>query len=69
MSPEIPFPRLNQLSVRSFLQVMSIAEPSAPSCIAVPLENLSSVDPNNGRTYNIFSRLRNSVRKALGYHN
>jgi DNA-binding transcriptional MerR regulator len=27
------------------------------------------VDPEKGRTYNIFTRLRSSERKALGYHN
>nr|WP_297350124.1 hypothetical protein [uncultured Glaciecola sp.] len=60
---------LAKLSMRSFIQVMSIAHPAPPSCIAVPLTNLASVDPEKGRTYNIFSRLRSSERKALGYHN
>jgi DNA-binding transcriptional MerR regulator len=59
---------LAKLSMRSFIQVMSIAHPAPPSCIAVPLTNLASVDPEKGRTYNIFSRLRSSERKALGYH-
>ena len=60
---------LAKLSIRSFIQVMSIAHPSPPSCIVVPLTNLASVDPSKGRTYNIFSRLRSTERKALGYHN
>jgi gas vesicle protein len=60
---------LAKLSIRSFIQVMSIAHPAPPSSVAVPLKNLSSVDPNKGRTYNIFTRLRSSERKALGYHN
>jgi transcriptional regulator with XRE-family HTH domain len=66
---EIPVQALGALSVRSFLQVMDIAEPSPPSCVAVPLKNLASVNPGKGRTYNIFTRLRSSERKALGYHN
>jgi DNA-binding XRE family transcriptional regulator len=60
---------LAKLSMRSFIQVMSIAHPAPPSCIEVPLTNLASVDPEKGRTYNIFSRLRSSERKALGYYN
>ena len=60
---------LAKLSIRSFIQVMSIAHPSPPSCIVVPLTNLASVDPRKGRTYNIFSRLRSTERKALVYHN
>lgn len=59
---------LAKLSIRSFIQVMSIAHPSPPSCIVVPLINLANVDPSKGRTYNIFSRLRSTERKALGYH-
>jgi len=60
---------LANLSIRSFIQVMSIAHPSPPSCVVVPLTNLARVDPIKGRTYNIFSRLRRTERKALGYHN
>jgi DNA-binding transcriptional MerR regulator len=66
---EIPVSTLGTLSVRSFLQVMDIAEPCPPSFVAVPLKNLATVDPSKGRTYNIFTRLRSSERKALGYHN
>lgn len=55
--------------MRSFIQVMSIAHPSPPDCITVPLSNLSRVDPEKGRTYNIFSRLKSDERKALGYNN
>jgi DNA-binding transcriptional MerR regulator len=60
---------LAKLSIRSFIQVINIAEPSPPSYILVPLRNLARVDPERGRTYNIFSRLRSSERKALGYNN
>lgn len=60
---------LKVLSVRSFIQVMSIAHPSPPDRITVPLANLSRVDPEKGRTYNIFSRLKSDERKALGYNN
>lgn len=62
--------QLGMLSVSSFLQVMSIARPSFfSSYISVPLANLASVDPDKGRTYNIFTRLRSTERKALGYRN
>ena len=60
---------LAMLSVRSFIQVMGIANPSPPLHLVVPLSNLSSVDPEKGRTYNIFSRLKSEERKSLGYHN
>jgi DNA-binding transcriptional MerR regulator len=60
---------LKALSVRSFIQVMSIAHPSPHDCITVPLSNLSRVDPEKGRIYNIFSRLKKDERKALGYNN
>lgn len=48
---------------------MEIAEPYPPSSVAVPLKNLATIDPDKGRSYNIFTRLRSSERKALGYHN
>lgn len=61
---------LHGLSVSSFLQVMNLAQKSnSPSYISVPLKNLASVDPDNGRTYNIFTRFRGAEREALGYHN
>ena len=60
---------LKLLSVRSFLQIMSIANPFPPSFISVPLTNLANVDPTKGRTYNIFTRLSSSERKLLGYKN
>lgn len=66
---EISVNDLQSLTLRSFLQIMSIAEPSPPDCVAVPLKNLANVDPDKGRTYNIFTRLRSNERKALGYHN
>jgi len=66
---EISVNDLQSLTLRSFLQIMSIAEPSPPDRVAVPLKNLANVDPEKGRTYNIFTRLRSSERKALGYHN
>ncbi len=66
---EIPVQALGTLSVPSFLQVMALAEPYPFSCVTIPLKNLASVDPDKGRTYNIFTRLRSSERKALGYHN
>ena len=65
----IEIPDLAKLSVRSFIQIMSIAVPATANCIIVPLKNLAKVDPNKGRIYNIFSRLRSSERKALGYYN
>lgn len=66
---EIAVNDLQSLTLRSFLQIMSIAEASPPDCVAVPLKNLANVDPDKGRTYNIFTRLRSNERKALGYHN
>jgi DNA-binding transcriptional MerR regulator len=67
---ELPISLLNQLSINSFIQVMGIAEPStSANSITVPLDNLARVDPDKGRTYNIFTRLRSSERKALGYYN
>lgn len=65
----IGIPDLAKLSMRSFIQIMSIAVPATANCIIVPLKNLAKVDPNKGRIYNIFSRLRSSERKALGYYN
>jgi hypothetical protein len=35
----------------------------------LPIPQLATVDPSKGRTYNIFTRLRSSERKALGYYN
>lgn len=66
---EIPVSHLSTLTVRSFLQVMELAEPSPPSFVVAPLKNLASVNPDQGRTYNIFTRLQSSERTALGYHN
>jgi hypothetical protein len=37
--------------------------------IVVPLKNLSSTNPDHGRHYNIFTRLRSDERKGLGYIN
>jgi DNA-binding transcriptional MerR regulator len=66
----LPIHQLVTLSVQSFLQIMKIAQPSIlPSLITIPLKNLATVDPSKGSTYNIFTRLRSSERKALGYHN
>jgi hypothetical protein len=66
----LPIRQLATLSVQSFLQIMNIAQPSRfPSLITIPLANLTNVDPSKGRTYNIFTRLRSSERKALGYYN
>ena len=75
LSPEdrtadIPLNVLSTFSIPSFLQVMEIAQYTViPKSVAVPLANLANVDPNLGRTYNIFTRLRLAERKALGYMN
>lgn len=61
---------LANLSLPSLLQVMGIASLSTDKrSVIVPLKNLSSTDPNLGRNYNIFTRLRGAERKALGYNN
>ena len=61
---------LANLSLPSLLQVMGIASLSTDKrSVIVPLKNLSSTDPNLGRNYNIFTRLRGVERKALGYNN
>lgn len=61
---------LANLSLPSLLQVMGIASLSTDKrSVIVPLKNLSSTDPNIGRNYNIFTRLRGAERKALGYNN
>ena len=61
---------LANLSLPSLLQVMGIASLSTDKrSVIVPLKNLSSTDPNLGRIYNIFTRLRGAERKALGYNN
>jgi hypothetical protein len=61
---------LANLSLPSLLQVMGIASLSTDQrSVIVPLKNLSSTDPNLGRIYNIFTRLRGVERKALGYNN
>lgn len=75
LSPEdrtidVPLKILGTFSIPSFLQVMDIARHTMqPKSVAVPLANLANVDPNLGRTYNIFTRLRSAERKALGYMN
>lgn len=61
---------LANLSLPSLLQVMGIASLATDKkSVVVPLKNLSSTDPNLGRNYNIFTRLRGTERKALGYNN
>lgn len=62
--------QLAQLSLPSLLHVMSIASLGLDEgTVIVPLNNLSSTNPDNGRHYNIFTRLRSTERKALGYIN
>jgi len=65
---DLPIVALKDLCLRSFLQVMDVASPSPPHSISVPLKNLANVNPDLGRTYNIFTRLKGEERKALGYH-
>ena len=67
---ELSVEELTNLSLPSLLQVMGIAFlGSDKRLVIVPLKNLSSTDPNLGRHYNIFTRLRGEERKALGYNN
>lgn len=61
---------LAKLSIPSLIQVFNLAEPSKVNQeLLVPLHNLADVNPNMGRTYNIFTRLKSDERKALGYIN
>jgi hypothetical protein len=61
---------LVQLSLPSLLHVMGIAFLGGDHrTIVVPLKNLSSTNPDHGRHYNIFTRLRSDERKGLGYIN
>ncbi|GLX85507.1 hypothetical protein tloyanaT_17590 [Thalassotalea loyana] len=62
--------QLTKLSLPSLLHVMSIAKLGlGKGTIVVPLKNLSTTNPDYGRHYNIFTRLRSVERKALGYIN
>lgn len=62
--------QLSKLSLPSLLHVMAIAILWLDNrTLIVPLKNLSSTNPDHGRHYNVFSRLRSAERKALGYIN
>ena len=70
LSVDLDIGRLGTLSVPSIFQVLNSASPSLdPNSISVSLSNLANIDESLGRTYNVFSRLRSSERKELGFIN
>ena len=61
---------LQSLSIPSILHLLSQSKPSGfNGYLCVSLQHLSATDPNLGRVYNVFTRLKSSERKALGYRN
>lgn len=59
---------LSKLSLPSLLNVLGISL-AIKGTIIVPTKDLSSSKNQYGRSYNVFTRLRSTERKALGYIN
>jgi hypothetical protein len=61
---------LPQLSIGSLLLILNQSDFSPYiGYIAVSLANLGNTDPTIGRSYNVFTSLKSSERKALGFIN
>jgi DNA-binding transcriptional MerR regulator len=67
---DIEIDQLQQLSVPSIIQLINKAMPSPiDNHLSISLENTSNTDPNLGRTYNVFTSLRSTERRDLGFIN
>jgi len=66
----VEYDDLQPLSLRSLLLILSQSSFSPyTNYIAVSLKNLGKTDPSVGRSYNIFTSIRSSERKELGFIN